>query len=166
MGKGSINENTNVYFRARKNAATYNERLYSREGAAEMLGISVSTLADYELGNTKVVPVDKVVLMADLYNAPELITGYCVHECPIHGFLPLATQEKNLQGIALRLLKGFNEEELRLMKDDLITVTADGDISMEEAPKLSEIMNKLESLAETISEMKIVTEKYLRNVKG
>lgn len=166
MGKGSINENTNVYFRARKNAATYNERLYSREGAAEMLGISVSTLADYELGNTKVVPVDKVVLMADLYNAPELITGYCVHECPIHGFLPLATQEKNLQGIALRLLKGFNEEELRLMKDDLITVTADGDISMEEVPKLSEIMNKLESLAETISEMKIVTEKYLRNVKG
>ena len=37
MGKGSINENTNVYFRARKNAATYNEKLYSREGAAEML---------------------------------------------------------------------------------------------------------------------------------
>lgn len=165
MGKGSINENTNVYFKARKNAATYNERLYSREGAAEMLGISVSTLADYELGNTKVVPVDKVVLMADLYNAPELVTGYCVHECPVHGFLPLATQERNLQGIALRLLKGFNEEELRLMKDDLITVTADGDISNEEIPKLSEIMSKLESLAETISEMKIVTEKYLRNVK-
>lgn len=162
MGKDSINENTNVYFRSRKNAATYNERLYSREGAAELLGISVSTLADYELGNTKVVPVDKVVLMADLYNAPELITGYCVHECPIHGFLPLATQEKNLQGIALRLLKGFNEEELRLMKDDLITVTADGDISEEEMPKLNEIMGKLESLAETISEMKIVTEKYLR----
>lgn len=162
MGKGSINENTNVYFRARKNAATYNEKLYSREGAAEMLGISVSTLADYELGNTKVIPVDKVVLMADLYNAPELITGYCVHECPIHGFLPLATQEKNIQGIALRLLKGFNEEELRLMKDDLIAVTADGDISEEEKPKLSEIMSKLESLSETISEMKIVTEKYLR----
>ena len=64
-----------MYFQARKKAATYNERLWSREGAAELLGISVSTLADYELGNTKVVPVDKVVLMADLYNAPELITG-------------------------------------------------------------------------------------------
>ena len=44
-------------------------------------------MADYELGNTKVVPVDKVVLMADLYNAPELITGYCMRECPVHGFL-------------------------------------------------------------------------------
>ena len=54
MRKGPINENTNVYFQARKKAAIYNERLYSREGAAELLGISVSTLADYELGNTKV----------------------------------------------------------------------------------------------------------------
>ena len=94
MGRGPTNENTNMYFQARKKAATYNERLWSREGAAELLGISVSTLADYELGNTKVVPVDKVVLMADLYNAPELITGYCMRECPVHGFLPLATEEK------------------------------------------------------------------------
>lgn len=68
MGKGSIKSTENVYFRARKNAAMYNERLSSREGASEMLGLSVSTLADYELGNTKVVPVDKVVLMADRYN--------------------------------------------------------------------------------------------------
>lgn len=63
MGRGPTNENTNMYFQARKKAATYNERLWSREGAAELLGISVSTLADYELGNTKVVPVDKVVLI-------------------------------------------------------------------------------------------------------
>lgn len=68
MGKGPINENNNVYFKARKRAAAYNERLYSREGASELLGISVSTLADYELGNTKVVPVDKVVLMAEMCN--------------------------------------------------------------------------------------------------
>ena len=113
MGKGPINENNNVYFKARKRAAVYNERLYSREGASELLGISVSTLADYELGNTKVVPVDKVVLMADLYNAPELITGYCMGECPVHGFLPLATEEKSIQGITLRLLRGFNEDGLR-----------------------------------------------------
>ena len=113
MGRGPTNENTNMYFQARKKAATYNERLWSREGAAELLGISVSTLADYELGNTKGVPVDKVVLMADLYNAPELITGYCMRECPVHGFLPLATEEKSLEGIALRLLQNFNEDSLK-----------------------------------------------------
>lgn len=74
MGRGPTNENTNMYFQARKKAATYNERLWSREGAAELLGISVSTLADYELGNTKVVPVDKVVLvvLGDGRNREEL----------------------------------------------------------------------------------------------
>ena len=49
MGSGCMKDNNNVYFRARKNAAMYNEKLSSREGAAEMLGICVSTLADYEL---------------------------------------------------------------------------------------------------------------------
>lgn len=157
-----MNENANVYFKARKKAAIYNERLYSREGAAELLGISVSTLADYELGNTKVVPVDKVVLMADLYNAPELITGYCMRECPVHGFLPLATEEKNIQGIALRLLRGFNEDELKVMKENLIEITEDGVISSEEIPKLKEILSKLEVVAQIISEMKIAAEKCIK----
>lgn len=161
MGKSPINENNNVYFKARKRAAVYNERLYSREGASELLGISVSTLADYELGNTKVVPVDKVVLMADLYNAPELITGYCVGECPVHGFLPLATEEKTIQGITLRLLRGFNEDGLRAVKEDLIEITEDGIISREELPKLKAIMEKMEKIVEIISEMKIVVEKYI-----
>lgn len=39
MGRGPTNENTNMYFQARKKAATYNERLWSREGAAELLGM-------------------------------------------------------------------------------------------------------------------------------
>ena len=107
MGRGSTKGNENVYFVARKRAAMYNERLYSREGAAELLGISVSTLADYELGNTKVVPVDKVVLMADLYNAPELKTGYCKHECPICSYLPVATEAKGLEGITLRTRRHY-----------------------------------------------------------
>lgn len=164
MGKDPMNENNNVYFKARKKAAAYNERLYSREGAAELLGISVSTLADYELGNTKVVPVDKVILMADLYNAPELITWYCMKECPVHGFLTLATEEKGIQGIALRLLRGFNEDELKSMKEDLIEITEDGIISNDEIPKLKAILDKLEKMAEIISEMKITGEKYIKGV--
>lgn len=159
-----MNENNNVYFKARKKAALYDERLYSREGASELLGVSVSTLADYELGNTKVVPVDKVVLMADLYKSPELIAGYCVNECPVHGFLPLATEERSIQGIALRLLRGFNEDELKTMKEDLIEITEDGEISPEEIPKLKEILEKLESMAKVISEMKIAGEKYIRKI--
>ena len=162
MGKGPTNDNMNVYFQARKKAAIYNERLWSREGAAEMLGISVSTLADYELGNTKVVPVDKVVLMADLYKRPELITGYCMRECPVHGFLPMATEEKSLEGTTLRLLQNFNDTSLRNMRDNLIEITADGEITEDEVPTLKQIIEQLENMAEVISEMKITGEKYMR----
>ena len=66
MGKDCTKTNENIYFKCRKEAALYDERLRSRESAADLLGVSPSSLADYELGNTKVVPVDKVHLMADL----------------------------------------------------------------------------------------------------
>ena len=126
MGRGPTKSNENVYFVARKKAAMYNERLYSREGAAELLGISVSTLADYELGNTKVVPVDKVVLMADLYNAPELKTGYCKHECPICSYLPVATEAKGLEGITLRLMKRLDCDELNRIRKELVDINLFG----------------------------------------
>ena len=79
--------------RFRKEAAKHNDKLGRREGAAELLGISVSSLADYELGNTKVIPVDKVVLMADIYNAPELMAWYCSSECLIGKSLEMPSPE-------------------------------------------------------------------------
>ena len=164
MGRGSTKGNENVYFVARKRAAMYNERLYSREGAAELLGISVSTLADYELGNTKVVPVDKVVLMADLYNAPELKTGYCKHECPICSYLPVATEAKGLEGITLRLTKRLDCDELNRIKKELVDITEDGIIDETEKPELKKILAFLDEVAESISELKIVGEKYLKKV--
>lgn len=157
-----MKENTNVYFRARKEAAIYNEKLYGREGAAEMLGVSVSTLADYELGNTKVVPVDKVVLMADLYNCPELKTGYCKYECPIGMLMPLATKMASLEGIALRLVKEFDSEKIRAIQRSFIDIAEDGIISEDEKPELEAIMKKLDEMAVVISQMKLAGEKALR----
>lgn len=162
MGKDPAKGNDNVYFRARKEAATYNERLFSREGAAELLGISVSTLADYELGNTKVVPVDKVVLMADLYNCPELKYGYCKHECPIGKQMPLATEANGIEGIALRMIQKFDPEGLKEMKNSLVDIAADGIISDDEKPRLEAILRKLDDMAVVINEMKLVGEKALR----
>lgn len=162
MGRGRTFENTNVYFAARKKAALYNEKLYSREGAAELLGISVSTLADYELGNTKVVPVDKVLYMAELYNAPELITGYCKFECPIHGYMPLATEEKSIQGIALRLLHNLDEDDLKEIKKRIIDISEDNTVTDSELPIMQEILKKLECTAEVISELKLSIEKQLK----
>lgn len=162
MGKEPLKENTNVYFQARKRAAMSNDRLFSRENASELIGISPYTLADYELGNTKVVPVDKVMIMADLYNAPELITGYCKFQCPIKGFMPLATEEKNLQGIALRLLKGLNDEDVQELKKSMIDIMEDGEVTDDEVEEFKKLLSRLDNLAEIISELKLSGEKILK----
>lgn len=163
MGNGCSKDMQNVYFRARKDASLYNERLSSREGAAEMLGVSASTLADYELGITKFVPVDKVVLMADLYNCPELKTGYCKNECPIGKHIPLATSVSGIEGIALRILKGMDSDEVKNIQKSLIDIASDGVITEDEKPVLKEIIQKLEEMALAISELKLVGEKVLKD---
>lgn len=162
MGSGCMKDNNNVYFRARKNAAMYNEKLSSREGAAEMLGICVSTLADYELDITKVVPVDKVVMMADIYSCPELKTQYCKQECPIGKRMPLATRVRSIEGIALRMIREFDPDKIKEMKNDLIGIAADGIITDDEKPVLSDILKRLDSLAEVISEMRLIGEKVMK----
>ena len=159
-----MKDNENVYFRARKTASNSNERLCSREGAAEMLGISVSTLADYELGNTKVVPVDKVVLMADLYKCPELKAMYCKQECPIGRTMPIATHPGSLESATIRFLREFDKKKLDDLRGILIEVAADGRVSEDEKMEFQVIMKMMDSLSLILSEMKLIGEKALREI--
>lgn len=166
MGRDCGKSGENVYFRARKEAAKRDARLSSREGAAELLGVSASTVADYELGNTKVVPVDKVALMADLYACPELKTLYCKNECPIGCGLPLATKAGSLEGITLRFLKEFDPKKLDDIRVGLISIAADGVVDPSEAPEFTVIMRMMDSLALALSEAKLVGERGLKVVPG
>ncbi len=166
MGSDCTKENKNVYFCARKEAATHNPTLYARDRAAEMIGVSMSTLADYELGVTKVVPVDKVVLMADLYNCPELKTGYCKHECPIGKDYPVKTKIGGIEGIALRVLKALDEDEIRDMRETLIDITSDGEIDEDERVELQEIIVGLDKIILAASELKLAGKKILKKIRG
>ena len=161
MGRDYSKENTNVYFKARKEASIYNEKLYSREGAAELLGVSVSTLADYELGNTKFVPVDKVVLMADLYNCPELKNLYCKNDCPIGKDKCIATETKGFEGAVIRLMRQFDDQNVEDIKDTLMEIAEDGVISEDETKELQNVMKQLDKISNVISELKLIGEKAL-----
>ena len=50
MGKHATKAGENIFTQARYNAAKFNDRLNSREGASEELGIDRSRLARIELG--------------------------------------------------------------------------------------------------------------------
>ena len=133
-----------------------NDKLNSREGAAELLGLSPSTLADYELGNTKVVPVDKVNLMADLYNAPELKHWYCRNVCPLGEDLPQIEigELDRLTRKTLAVLKKATS-----VKDDLLDITSDGVITSDEKPKLETILETLKEVTSVAQSLIVWAEK-------
>lgn len=162
MGRDAIKAGENPCFQCRKEAAKYNDKLNSREGAAEMLGVSVSSLADYELGITKVIPVDKVVLMAELYNAPELKAWYCTTECPIGRSFPMPSANiSTVERTTMRLLKQLRQDEVQDIKDTLIEITADGVISEDEKVDLAEILEYLDELIKAAEELRLIGSKVL-----
>jgi len=159
MGKDSTKQNENIYFRCRKEASIWDERLCSRESAADLLGVSVSSLADYELGLTKVVPVDKVVLMADLYKSPQLKTTYCKNACPIGECLTVATEILGIETIVIKLLNNLEEGKIKEVKMRLIQIAASGGITDENYNSIDDIMTYLDGLAKSISELKLLCTK-------
>lgn len=159
MGNDSSKVNENIYFKCRKEAAKYDHRLSSRESAAELLGVSLSSLADYELGNTKVVPVDKVNLMADLYNAPELRTRYCKIECPLGKDLPLATEIHTIEAITVKLLSCLECGKTEEVKQQLINLAAYGIANEAEVTQLDGIKVYLEKIIKEANELSLLCEK-------
>lgn len=158
MGSNPTKAADNIYCQCRKKAAMYNDKLNSREGAAELLGISPSTLADYELGITKIIPADSIMRMADLYNAPELRNHYCKHYCPLGGDVPEIDTE-SLDRIAIKALQSM--KAVSASREQLLDIVSDGVISEEEKPRLEKIMQSLSELEKISHNLRAWVEKNL-----
>lgn len=159
MGREATKSKSNVYYNARIAAANYNEKLKSREGASEMLGIHPSTLAGYELGTVKCPNPDMIVIMADLYNAPELMNYFCSRECPIGCDRVEKLEVEDLDRITIKTLSTLKGVEN--IKDALIEITADGVITEDEKGKLEDIMKQLQKITKVAGELKIWVKKNL-----
>ena len=64
----------------------------------------------------------------------------------------------------MRLMQRLDHEELNRIKKQLVSITEDGVIDETEKPELEKILAFLEEIAETISELKIASEKCLKGV--
>lgn len=158
MGRRPTKAADNQFCIARLEAAKYNERLLSKEGASELLGVSVSTLSDYELGITKSVPPDMVLKMSDLYNAPELRNYYCREMCPLGCDMP-ALELEDLDRITVRAMASLRN--VAGAKESLLDITADGIITDEEKPALKKILATLDDISSIAQSLKIWAEKNL-----
>lgn len=157
MGRYPTKAAGNRYFESRKKASEHDERLTSREGAGDLLGVSWSSMADYERGLTKV-PVDVVIRMADLYKDPSLLNWYCCNECPICRGDMMATEMDDIRGIALRLIVDGDIDEVRA---EIADIAKDGIIDNGEKPRLQEAMKRLEEVGKIISELQLFCKAYL-----
>lgn len=161
MGTEPTKAADNVYCQHRKKAAKYNDKLKSRDGAADEIGVSPSTLADYELGNTKVVPVDKVNIMSEVYNAPELREWYCSTQCPLGaGKKQINVKEGSLA--VLGMLDAMSKS--KSIEDKLKRIFSDGKLTPDEIPKLKKTLLKVTEIVTHGQELLLWAEKNLKDM--
>lgn len=106
MPKMATKAADNVFYKARIAAASWNDRLGSREGASEVTGIDRTRLANIELGTINPHP-EEVLMLSDTYNAPELQNHFCSHLCPlgIGTISPIELEE--LERVTLQLISAI-----------------------------------------------------------
>jgi len=163
MSQKATKAANNVYYIARMKAAVYNDRLNSREGAAEIVCIERTRLANIEAGNINPHP-EEVNLMADTYNAPELPNYYCSNQCPLgHGRVePL--QPRNLESAAMKIERFTrNIDEI---SEDISDIAEDGKISTLERKLFNQRIEQLKALKKSIEELILVAEQSSGDEEG
>lgn len=161
MGRGATKAAGNVWYEARIEASKWDDRLSSRFGASGRLNVSEDVVKDVELGLHKHMPVDLAVLMADQYNAPQLLNHYCLHECPIGCRHSISTEVVDLDRVTVKLIGSLQVNKLQDLKGKLLNIAADGQITDDEKPELKEVVDYLDSMAKMISELKLLAEMAL-----
>ncbi len=162
MARGATKASNNVWYKARMEAAKMDERLLSREGAAERACMSVDAIKDTELGLEKCMPVEKAVILADAYCAPQLLNHYCLNECPIGRTLPISDSVSTIDRVTVKLIKSLRVDELEKVKEKLVDIAEDGIVSSDEMGDLRDVMEYLDRLSKTVSELRIISEKALK----
>lgn len=160
MGKGSKDENKNIYRRTRDKLS------WSREKTAEIIaGVDngrYSFLDKYRLvkiedESVKIQPED-IVALSKAYNCPELRNYYCCHQCDIGKIdAPEVSDASNVHKTLVEMavsLESVNAKKLRLME-----ILADGKVDDTEITDLNKILEELEKISMTIEAIQLWCEK-------
>lgn len=149
----------NVFCIARKEAASFNDSLNSREGASELLGIDRTRIARIELGSLNPYP-EEVLMMSDAYNAPELNNHYCSQLCPLGKKTVLPAELLQLDRLTIKIIAALGGADY--IPDMIIRIVEDGVITEEEKPEVAKILASLQKISEAAAETRIWIEKHMR----
>lgn len=158
MSKKATKAAGNVIYQARMEAAAWNDKLNSREGASEITGIDRTRIAHIELGTLNPYP-EEVLIMSDFYNAPELCNHYCSKMCPLGQRTVDPIEIKEIETATLQLLSSL--KRLPKITDELIDIVEDGAVDEDERPSMEAILKQLRNAASKIKTLELVYEKIL-----
>ena len=133
---------------------------WSREYAAEQLGMSDDKLERIENGRQTPNPQD-VMIMSNVYRAPGLCNFFCHNACEIGRQYVPEVPDRELPEIILRLLNSLYEAED--LHELLIRITADGIIDDDEIEYMVDVQSTLEKLSIMIESLQICIEKKVDN---
>lgn len=157
MANVTAQTSSNAFYRARCVAAAHNDQLSSREGASSIMSIDRGRLYRIEKGGAVPYP-EEILLMADLYGAPELENYYCTEMCPLGKNTPKA-EIANLDRIAIKALSAL--KKVGQTKELLLDITEDGVIDESEKADMKKILENLEELEQVAQSLKIWVKKNL-----
>lgn len=147
MGKASVKENKNIYYKLRE------ELNLSREAASELL-VTLSPERIERIENEKQYPnPDDILAMARGYKAPSLCNYYCANVCPIGKENVTEIKVKDLSQIILEILASLNA--MKNSQEKLIEITADGVIDDEELKDFVFIQKELERISVTVETLQL-----------
>ena len=143
---------------SRLKAAAFNEKLATQQGAAEALEVSSpETIGRWE--RDEVLPSNiNARRMAQLYNAPELLTNYCAVACPIGCGRVAPVQDECFERTAIKL---FNEAQgVGDIAKALLLIASDGRVRPDEVTAFQEVVSKLGNLKTVIDALQLYAEKH------
>ena len=138
----------NIYKAARRAAGITQER------AAELLCISVRSLADYETGQ-RIPPGDVIDRMSTIYDNVALGIQHIRATNALAARVVPQLEERSLMELALRIYNRLR----RFARDDsverLLTIAEDGEIDREERPEFDAILADLREIVRSGLELEV-----------
>lgn len=159
MSQKATKAANSVFYLARMAASERNDRLSSRERAAEELGIDRTRLARIELGSINPYP-EEAQIMADEYGAPELMNYYCSRCCPIGRTQTRPCKTPEFDRMMLQAVGVLREAGK--ITDAILTVAEDGRVDPSEAAAMRQIFEYLQSVGTVADEMRLWIKKHMK----
>lgn len=159
MGTKQSENRKSIYEQVRKDKLG----LTRIEAALRMDTIDERRLEYIEKNPSKAQPAD-ISEMAEAYDEPALCSYYCAMECRIgkdRGMSYVEQPEKaELPIIVLKMIASLNSTSQ--MKDRLIEIAADGDVTEDEMAEFEDIRQELDKITDTVKALELWAEKSIK----